>query len=179
MRRDRLQRLADALDDPFLYQVLADQLWFSRIREILPARQARTYDVEAADLHNLVAEDVIVHNCAPPFRSAEFDILYGIGISREGSLIDMGVEQGFVRKSGAWYTYEGDQLGQGKENARNFLRDNPDMANEIEKRIKEKLGVGPRIDVDDALAAPGAAEAVHGNGNGSGLPKTAAPAVTV
>ena len=61
-------------------------------------------------------------------------------------LIDMGVEQGFVRKSGAWYTYEGDQLGQGKENARAFLRDNPDLADEIEKKIKEKLGIGPRVD---------------------------------
>jgi len=148
VRRDRLQRLADALDDPFLDQTLADQLWFSRIREVLPARRARTFDVEAADLHTLVAEDVIIQNCAPPFRSAEFDILYGVGISREGSLIDLGVEQGIVRKSGAWYTYEGDQLGQGKENARNFLRDNPDVANEIEKRIKEKLGVGPRVDAD-------------------------------
>ena len=58
----------------------------------------------------------------------------------------MGVEQGFVRKAGAWYTYEGDQLGQGKENARAFLRDNPDLADEIEKRIKEKLGIGPRLD---------------------------------
>ena len=74
-----------------------------------------------------------------------------MGISREGSLIDLGVEQAIVRKSGAWYTYEGDQLGQGKENARNFLRDNPDVANEIEKKIKEKLGVGARIDAD----APG------------------------
>ncbi|WP_425581877.1 hypothetical protein [Streptosporangium vulgare] len=81
---------------------------------------------------------------APPFRVADFDILYGVGISREGGLIDMGVEHGFVRKSGAWYTYEGDQLGQGKENARNFLKSHPDMANEIEKKIKEKLGVGPR-----------------------------------
>ena len=83
---------------------------------------------------------------APPFKQAEFDILYGHGISREGGLIDMGVEHGFVRKSGAWYTYEGDQLGQGKENARTFLKDNPDLANEIEKKIKEKLGVGPRVD---------------------------------
>jgi recombination protein RecA len=154
IRRDRLQRLADALDDPFLDQFLADQLWFSRIREILPARRVRTFDVEAADLHNLVAEDIVVHNCAPPFKVAEFDILYGVGISREGSLIDLGVEQGIVRKSGAWYTYEGDQLGQGKENARNFLRDNPDLANDMEKRIKEKLGVGPRLD-DDASAGAG------------------------
>jgi recombination protein RecA len=89
---------------------------------------------------------VVKNKVSPPFKQAEFDILYGIGISREGGLIDMGVEQNIVRKSGAWYTYEGDQLGQGKENARSFLRDNPDLSNEIEKRIKEKLGIGPRID---------------------------------
>ncbi|MFZ0158138.1 MAG: recombinase RecA [Kineosporiaceae bacterium] len=89
---------------------------------------------------------VVKNKVSPPFKQAEFDILYGIGISREGGLIDMGVEQGFVRKSGAWYTYEGDQLGQGKENARAFLRDNPDLANELEKKIKEKLGIGPRVD---------------------------------
>src|SRR3954464_6993327 len=80
------------------------------------------------------------------FKQAGFDILYGHGISREGGLIDMGVEHGFVRKAGAWYTYDGDQLGQGKENARQFLKDNPDLADEIEKRIKEKLGVGPQVD---------------------------------
>jgi recombination protein RecA len=178
MRRDRLERLADALDDPFLDQILADQLWFSRIREILPARRARTFDVEAADLHNLVAEDVIVHNCAPPFKSAEFDILYGIGISREGSLIDLGVEQGIVRKSGAWYTYEGDQLGQGKENARNFLRENEDTANEIEKRIKEKLGIGERLDADATSSAPAPA-AKAGNGTGTPRNLTTSPGVTV
>ena len=65
----------------------------------------------------------------------------------------MGVEHGIVRKSGAWYTYEGDQLGQGKENARAFLRDNPDLADEIEKKIKEKLGVGPRVDTPPAAPA--------------------------
>ncbi|MGA8514478.1 MAG: recombinase RecA, partial [Burkholderiaceae bacterium] len=96
---------------------------------------------------------VVKNKVSPPFKQAEFDILYGIGISREGGLIDMGVEQGFVRKSGAWYTYEGDQLGQGKENARAFLRDNPDLADELEKRIKEKLGIGPRVDAP-AAAAP-------------------------
>jgi recombination protein RecA len=79
---------------------------------------------------------------APPFKQAEFDILYGRGISKEGSLIDMGVEHGFVRKSGSWFTYEGEQLGQGKENARNFLIENPEVAAEIEKKIKEKLGIG-------------------------------------
>src|SRR6516164_5141880 len=149
MRRDRLQRLADALDDSFLDDILADQLWFSRVARILPSRRCRTFDVEVESLHNLVAEDVVVHNCAPPFRTAEFDILFGVGISREGSLIDLGVEQAIVRKSGAWYTYEGDQLGQSKENARSFLRDNPDLANEIEKRLKEKLGVGPRLDAEE------------------------------
>jgi recombination protein RecA len=100
---------------------------------------------------------VVKNKMSPPFKVAEFDILYGTGISREGSLIDLGVEQGIVRKSGAWYTYEGDQLGQGKENARNFLRDNPDLANEIEKRIKEKLGVGPRVDADTSASANGSA----------------------
>ena len=91
---------------------------------------------------------VVKNKMAPPFKQAEFDIVYGEGISREGSLIDMGVEHGFVRKAGAWYTYEGDQLGQGKENSRNFLKDNPDLANELEKRIKEELGIGARLDVD-------------------------------
>jgi recombination protein RecA len=156
LRRDRVQRLAEALDDSFLHDVLAEQLWFSRVTRILPSRRCLTFDVEVDALHNLVAEDVIVHNCAPPFKTAEFDILFGLGISREGGLIDLGVEQSIVRKSGAWYTYEGDQLGQGKENARNFLRDNPDLANEIEKKIKEKLGVGARLDAESPDAAPAA-----------------------
>ena len=110
---------------------------------------------------------VVKNKMSPPFKVAEFDILYGFGISREGSLIDLGVEQGIVRKSGAWYTYEGDQLGQGKENARNFLKDNPDLANEIEKRIKEKLGVGPRLDVE--------ASAGNGSGPNGSAPNGSAP----
>src|SRR6478736_4105017 len=89
---------------------------------------------------------VVKNKVAPPFKQAEFDIMYGKGISREGGLIDVGVDQGIVRKAGAWYTYEGDQLGQGKENSRQFLKDNPDLANEIEKRILEKLGIGPTVD---------------------------------
>jgi len=97
---------------------------------------------------------VVKNKMAPPFKTAEMDILYGIGVSREGGLIDLGVDQGIVRKSGAWYTYEGDQLGQGKENARNYLKENPDRAEEIEKRIKEKLGVGPRLDNDAIVPAP-------------------------
>lgn len=89
---------------------------------------------------------VVKNKVASPFKQAEFDIMYGKGVSREGSLIDVGVEQGIVRKSGAWYTYDGDQLGQGKENVRTFLKDNPDVASEIEKKILEKLGVGKAAD---------------------------------
>jgi recombination protein RecA len=97
---------------------------------------------------------VVKNKCSPPFKQAEFDILYGKGISREGSLIDMGVEQGLIRKSGSWFTYEGEQLGQGKENARTFLIENVDVANEIEKKIKEKLGIGAVITDDEVLPAP-------------------------
>ena len=97
---------------------------------------------------------VVKNKVAPPFKQAEFDILYGHGVSREGSLIDMGVEHGFVRKSGAWYTYGGDQLGQGKENARKFLLDNPDVGVEIEKKVKEKLGIGAVLTDETALPAP-------------------------
>jgi len=93
---------------------------------------------------------VVKNKVAAPFKQAEFDIMYGRGISREGSLIDVGVEQSIIRKSGAWYTYEGDQLGQGKEKAREFLRENPDVAAEIEKRILEKLGVGVARGADAA-----------------------------
>ena len=98
---------------------------------------------------------VVKNKMAPPFKQAEFDILYGTGISREGSLIDFGVEHEIVRKSGAWYTYDGDQLGQGKENSRNFLIENPAIATEIEQKIMTKLGIGvPKL--VEAPAAPAA-----------------------
>jgi recombination protein RecA len=101
---------------------------------------------------------VVKNKMAPPFKQAEFDILYGIGISREGSLIDFGVEHEIVRKSGAWYTYGGDQLGQGKENSRKYLIDHPETANEIERKIKMKLGIMPDPEAI-AAAAKAAAEA--------------------
>lgn len=92
---------------------------------------------------------VVKNKMAPPFKQAEFDIIYGVGISREGSLLDVGVEQEILKKSGSWYTYESEQLGQGKENSRNFLLDNPEIANEIEQKIKTKLGIGvPRAVAD-------------------------------
>ena len=112
----------------------------------LDIRRIETLKEGTEAVGNRTRVKVVKNKMAPPFKQAEFDILYGVGISREGGLIDMGVEHGFVRKSGAWYTYEGDQLGQGKENARAFLRDNPDLADEIEKKVKEKLGVGAKLD---------------------------------
>ncbi|MEU4525769.1 recombinase RecA [Amycolatopsis sp. NPDC024027] len=121
----------------------------------LDVRRIETMKDGGEAVGNRTRVKVVKNKMAPPFKQAEFDILYGHGISREGSLIDMGVEQGILRKSGAWYTYEGDQLGQGKENARKFMRDNPDIANEIEKRIKEKLGIGPQLDAAvEAVPAP-------------------------
>jgi recombination protein RecA len=123
----------------------------------LDVRRIETLKDGSDAVGNRTRVKVVKNKVSPPFKQAEFDIIYGHGISREGSLIDVGVEQSIVRKSGAWYTYEGDQLGQGKENARKFLRENPDVAGEIEKRIKEKLGVGPKLDAelaDGAVPAP-------------------------
>jgi recombination protein RecA len=134
----------------------------------LDVRRIETLKDGTESVGNRTRVKVVKNKMSPPFKVAEFDILYGIGISREGGLIDLGVEQGIVRKAGAWYTYEGDQLGQGKENARNFLRDNPDTSNEIEKRIKEKLGVGPRLDAD--VTAPGSG--ANGTGGAPAGPGT-------
>ena len=122
----------------------------------LDVRRIETLKDGTDPVGNRTRVKVVKNKVAPPFKQAEFDIIYGLGISREGGLIDMGVEHGFVRKAGAWYTYEGDQLGQGKENARSFLRDNPDLSDELEKKIKEKLGIGPRVDqpADPIVAVP-------------------------
>ncbi len=143
----------------------------------LDVRRIETLKEGTDAVGNRTRVKVVKNKMSPPFKVAEFDIIYGSGISREGSLIDLGVEQGIVRKSGAWYTYNGDQLGQGKENARSFLRENADLANEIEKRIKEKLGIGPQLDAE-AAPAPGKQAPSNGNGNGS-TSKVAAAAVPV
>jgi recombination protein RecA len=95
---------------------------------------------------------VVKNKVAPPFRQAEFDIMYGKGISREGSLLDIGVDLGFVKKSGAWYTYEGEQLGQGRENAKQFLAENPEVMVEISEQIRQHVGIG----VDEAESPAGA-----------------------
>jgi recombination protein RecA len=89
---------------------------------------------------------VVKNKCASPFRQAEFDITYGKGISREGSLIDVGVDLGLVKKSGAWFTYEGEQLGQGRENAKSFLAENLEVMVDIDGRIRQQVGLGAPAD---------------------------------
>ena len=118
----------------------------------IDVRRIETLKEGAVPVGNRTRAKVVKNKMAPPFKQAEFDILYGYGISREGGLIDVGVENGLVKKSGAWFTYDGDQLGQGKENARKFLLDNPDLTDELERRIREKLGVG--LAAEDATVDP-------------------------
>jgi len=109
----------------------------------LDIRRIETLKEGTDAVGNRTRVKVVKNKMAPPFKQAEFDILYGTGISREGSLIDFGVEHNIVRKSGAWFTYETEQLGQGKENARKYLIENPDLAKEIEQKILDALGVNP------------------------------------
>jgi recombination protein RecA len=97
---------------------------------------------------------VVKNKVAPPFKTADFDILYNEGISREGEIIEMGVNHRIVEKSGAWYAYKGEKIGQGKDNTREFLKDNPAIAQEIEQKIREAVGV--------AGGMPQAAEAAEG-----------------
>jgi recombination protein RecA len=105
----------------------------------LDIRRIETLKDGTEPVGNRTRVKVVKNKVAPPFKQAEFDILYGEGISREGGILDMAVEEGFVRKSGAWYTHDGDQLGQGKENARKFLKDNAGLTEELERQIKEKV----------------------------------------
>ena len=116
----------------------------------IDVRRIETLKEAGAPVGNRTRAKVVKNKMAPPFKQAEFDIVYGKGISREGSIIDMGVEAGIVRKSGSWFTYGGDQLGQGKENVRQFLVDNPELANEIEQKILVSLGIGEAPDPDQA-----------------------------
>ena len=123
----------------------------------LDIRRIETLKDGQDSVGNRVRVKVVKNKLAAPFRQAEFDILFGEGISREGGLIDFGVEQDIVKKSGAWYTYEGEQLGQGKENSRRYLKENPELANEIEQKIKSKLGIGVPRAVADLPAEEAAA----------------------
>ncbi|WP_026820689.1 recombinase RecA [Arthrobacter castelli] len=108
----------------------------------IDVRRIQTLKEGADSVGNRTKAKIVKNKMAPPFKVAEFDIIYGQGISREGGIIDMGVEHGLIKKSGSWFTYDGDQLGQGMENSRRFLRDNPELADELERLIKEKLGIG-------------------------------------
>ena len=120
----------------------------------IDVRRAQTLKDGDQPVGNRTKAKVVKNKMAPPFKQAEFDILYGQGISREGGLLDLGVDHGVIRKSGAWYTYGSDQLGQGKENARTFLKDNPELADEIENKILAALGVGePARRAEEAAAA--------------------------
>ncbi|MGH9049997.1 MAG: LAGLIDADG family homing endonuclease [Acidimicrobiia bacterium] len=172
LRRDRLERLADALESDFLHGVLDEDVWYDRIVAVAAPERAPVFDIEVDELHTFVAGDVVIHNCASPFRQAEFDIMYGKGISREGSLLDVGVDLGIVKKSGAWFTYEGEQLGQGRENAKQFLTENLDLMFEISDKIRAEVGIedpaesdepGDQPEVDLAAADEGAA-AKNGKG---------------
>ncbi|WP_285726422.1 recombinase RecA [Psychromicrobium xiongbiense] len=116
----------------------------------IDVRRIQTLKEGADSVGNRTKAKIVKNKMAPPFKVAEFDIIYGQGISREGGIIDMGVEHGIIKKSGSWFTYDGDQLGQGMENSRRFLRDNPELAEELERLIKEKLGVGVKAAEGDA-----------------------------
>ncbi len=130
--------------------------FYSSVR--LDVRRIETLKDGTDMVGNRTRVKVVKNKVAPPFKQAEFDIIYGQGISREGSILDLGVEEGFIRKAGAWFTYEGDQLGQGKENARNYLKKNPDVAAELEKRIKTKLGIG--VQPGEVAGADGVPEGI-------------------
>ncbi|WP_062377344.1 recombinase RecA [Demequina pelophila] len=140
----------------------------------LDVRRIETLKEGTEPVGNRTRVKVVKNKMAPPFKQAEFDILYGQGISKEGGIIDLGVEHGFVRKSGAWYTYEGDQLGQGKENARKFLKDNPELATEIERKVKDKLGIGRKAQPGEEAAA----EAPAAPAGAPAVAPAAAPAAT-
>jgi recombination protein RecA len=113
--------------------------FYSTVR--LDIRRIETIKVGTESIGNKVRVKVVKNKVAPPFRMAEFDIMFGEGISREGSLIDVAVEHGIVRKAGAWYTYDGDQLGQGREKAKDYLRLNPELAMQLQDQVLRAVGV--------------------------------------
>jgi len=132
--------------------------FYSSVR--LDIRRIETIKDGADQVGNRTRVKVVKNKCSPPFKQAEFDIAFGKGISREGSLLDVGVELGFIKKSGAWFTYEGEQLGQGRENVKNFLTENPQLMAEIDERIREHLAAeneakaaeaGGQLPADDLL----------------------------
>jgi recombination protein RecA len=126
--------------------------FYSSVR--LDIRRIESIKDGAEVVGNRTRVKVVKNKVAPPFRQAEFDIMYGKGISREGSLLDMSVELAIVKKSGAWFTYEGEQLGQGRENAKNFLADNPEIMMEISEKVKTAAGLGAKEEFSAADDEP-------------------------
>ncbi len=124
--------------------------FYSSVR--LDIRRIETIKDGADQVGNRTRVKVVKNKCSPPFKQAEFDIAFGKGISREGSLLDVGVELGFIKKSGAWFTYEGEQLGQGRENVKTFLTENPQLMAEIDERIREHLAA--QNATDDGTSDP-------------------------
>lgn len=120
----------------------------------LDVRRKESIKDSGGVIGNRTGVKIVKNKMAPPFRSAEFDLIYGEGISREGSLIDLGTQFGIIRKSGSWYTYEGDQLGQGKENVRTYLRDNPELSEEIENKVLVQAGVTDNMGEQDPDEEP-------------------------
>lgn len=132
--------------------------FFSSVR--IDIRRIESIKVKDEVVGNRVRCKVVKNKVAAPFRTAEFDIMYGTGISKEGSILDMGVDYDIVKKSGAWYTYESERLGQGREAAKEFLRTNPDLCDEIEHRVRVACGLelsdettGDAVILDDDVAA--------------------------
>ena len=123
--------------------------FYSSVR--IDIRRVESLKDGAEVVGNRTRVKIVKNKVAPPFRQAEFDIMYGHGISREGSLLDIAVEQEIVKKSGAWYTYEGEQIGQGRENVKKFLTENPDLVMEIQDRVLREVGLVPS---DEAAPAP-------------------------
>jgi recombination protein RecA len=124
--------------------------FYSSVR--LDIRRIESIKDGAEVVGNRTRVKVVKNKIAPPFKQAEFDIMYGKGISREGSVLDIGVDLGIIKKSGAWYTYEGEQLGQGRENAKTFLNENPEIMVEISERIRTEMGLGESDEVDDEFS---------------------------
>ncbi len=119
--------------------------FYSSIR--LDIRRVESIKDGAEIIGNRTRVKVAKNKCAAPFKTCEFDIMYGKGISREGSMLDVAVDLAIVKKSGAWYTYEGEQLGQGRENAKGFLADNLELMIEISEKVRQKVGIGADVDV--------------------------------
>ncbi len=133
--------------------------FYSSVR--LDIRRIESIKDGAEVVGNRTRVKVVKNKVAPPFRQCEFDIMYGRGISREGSLLDVGVEFAIIKKSGAWFTYEGEQLGQGRENAKNFLGENPEIMMEISDRIRGKVGLNGEVEPDnDVIVLDAAVEQV-------------------